>query len=105
MSDAGMLHILTARDGSDLVGHVLMIVRPHLHYSSTVCGFVDTFFLSKRARRGFAGIKMIKAAINHMKSLGASRVFFMTDISADTSAIFARMGFKQTNALHSMWVV
>lgn len=104
MEAHGMLKVLTARDAGKLIGHVWCIIRTHMHHPGVLCGFVDTFYLAKSARRGRVGIRLVKESIEMMRAVGAVRILFMTDVAADSSVLFSRLGFKPINTVHSMWI-
>jgi L-amino acid N-acyltransferase YncA len=101
---AGQLQILVARDDGRMVGYLLTVIRPHLHYADVLCGFEDAYFLAKSHRRGMTGIKLIKEAIRHMQAAGAQKAFFMTKAALDMGAIFERLGFTKCDILYSKWI-
>lgn len=101
---AGQLQILTVRDGGRMVGYLLTVIRPHLHYANVLCGFEDSYFLSKTHRRGMTGVKLIREGIRNMKSVGCRKVFFMTKVFLDMGRIFERLGFSKSDIVYSAWI-
>jgi len=74
-SAAGMLHITTARNKSKLVGYLTAFVLPHSHYQSVLCAFEDTYFLLPEWRRGLNGARLIRAAIEQLRSIGVQKMY------------------------------
>lgn len=73
MSIAGKLRVTTARAGDELVGYVFNIVGPHLHYRSTLHSVVDMYWLDPRYRKGWTGIKMLRANEQMLDRTGVVR--------------------------------
>ncbi len=104
MDKAGMLQILTVRDKDKLVGYLITFIKAHLHYADVLCGFEDSYFLSKHYRKGMTGIKLIKEAIGHMELAGVQKVFFMTKSFKNLGLIFEHLGFKHSDSVYAKWI-
>lgn len=104
MEAAGALSILTAREGGQMVGYVLSVIRPHLHYADTLCGFEDAYFLAKSHRRGMTGVRMLRAWEAEMRRRGAKLIFAMTKPWLDMSPIFKRLGFEVSDIMFAKWI-
>lgn len=100
----GRLQILTARESGEMIGYVLTVIRPHLHYANVLCGFEDSYFLSKRHRRGWTGVKLIREAERRMKQIGVQKVFWMTKSFLDMGAIFKRLGYVHSDTVYAKWI-
>lgn len=98
---AGELDILTARCEGRMVGYVLSLVRPHLHYANTLCGFEDAYFLSKPYRRGMAGVRMIKAWDARMRARGCWKWFIMCKPFLDLAPVLTRLGFGLSDYVYA----
>lgn len=61
LCDAGALRIVTARDNGVLVGYHVAIVAGHLHYTSTLHGITDVYFILPQYRCGRTGMNLFKA--------------------------------------------
>jgi hypothetical protein len=48
----GMLRCVTCRAEGNLIGYIIFIVQPHLHYMSCKTAFEDIYFLRKEFRQG-----------------------------------------------------
>jgi len=101
---AGRLQIVTVRDDGRMVGYLLSVIRPHLHYADVLCGFEDAYFLAKSHRRGMTGVKLIREAVRHMQGVGVRKAFFMTKVALNMGPIFERLGFTATDIVYSQWI-
>ncbi len=103
LESRGQLQILTVRKDGKMIGYQLTIIKPHLHYS-TLCGFEDSYFLSKSERKGMAGVRLITQAIKHMEKRGVEKIFFMTKAFLDRGRIFEYLGFTKCDIVYSKWI-
>ena len=95
MSDDGILHVLTAREGSLLRGYYLAFVLPHTHYATSgKMAFTDIYFLQPSARTGSNGIRLFEEAERTLRELGVSRIYLSTKVKRDCGSIFESLGFK-----------
>lgn len=72
LADQDILHVVTARDGGDLIGYFISFLMPHIHYSSHTYAVNDILFLDKRYRNASAGKGMFEFAETALKELGVS---------------------------------
>ena len=101
---SGCLQIVVARENGRMIGYVLSVIRPHLHYADILCGYEDAYFLKKSHRKGFVGVKLLREAVEQMRRAGVRKAFFMTKIAHDMGLIFERMGFTRTDIVYSGWI-
>jgi GNAT superfamily N-acetyltransferase len=95
----GILKVLAARDGEELVGYASYMIMPHLHYSQTVHALNDAIFVYPE-RRGL-GVKMIRAAEKLLAALYPAqwvRIIYhiKTGVEAERGTflpVFERMGY------------
>jgi predicted acetyltransferase len=62
LADARMLRCITARVGEELIGYIIFVVQPHLHYMTCKTAFEDIYFIRKEYRKGRVGIRLFKYA-------------------------------------------
>jgi GNAT superfamily N-acetyltransferase len=104
----GVLHVLTARAGGELVGYLFLLVGPGLHYKSTLLAHVDMFFLDPVYRQGWTGVKLFKRLIADARTLGvvnltlATKIHFMDN---RVTKLLQRLGFKPIETVHAMRLV
>ena len=101
LADKGMLHIVTAREASEVVGYIVGFVRPHVHYKSTLHCFTDIFWLHPDRRKGMAGVKLFKEYERSLKRRGVVKVFIASKCHLDMSPIFERLGWHRTEVVYT----
>jgi len=99
--NAGMLKCITARDEDGLVGYVIFIVQPHLHYMTCKTAFEDIYYLKKEHRLGRTGIRLFQFAEEALRADGVNRVIFHTKVHLDNSRLFEYLGYKHTDKLYT----
>lgn len=91
---AGQLEIMVARDAGRMVGYSLFLVKRHLHYAA-LCAFEDSYFMTAPARKGTAGVRLIRATLTRIWQRGAKRAYFMTKEFASVAALLQRLGGRK----------
>ena len=106
LESAGVLHILVARDQGVMVGYLLSVVRPHLHYCDNLCGFEDAYFLTRDHRRGRTGIRLFQAWEQTMRLARCDMLFAMCKVipDLDHTRMLEWLGFKRTDYAFSKWI-
>ena len=99
--NAGMLRCITARSEEGLVGYVIFIVQPHLHYRTCRTAFEDIYFLKKEYRLGRTGIRLFQFAEEALRADGVNRIIFHTKVHLDNSRLFEYLGYKHTDKLYT----
>ena len=96
---AGVLKAVTCRNDGELVGYIIFIVQPHLHYMSCVTAFEDLYYVKKEYRKGRTGIKLFQFSEKVLKDAGVRRIIMHTKIHMDNSRLFEYLGYKNTDKL------
>lgn len=104
LEQAGILHVVTVRVDEELVGYYVGTVMPHLHYRSTLVGQEDVHYLKPAFRRGWLGVKFIRAIEATLRERGVQYAVMRTKVYADHSALFARCGWVLTEKAHTKWL-
>ena len=99
--NAGLLRCITARSKEGLVGYVIFIVQPHLHYRTCRTAFEDIYFLKKEYRLGRTGIRLFQFAEEALRADGVNRIIFHTKVHLDNSRLFEYLGYKHTDKLYT----
>lgn len=94
----GTCFCIGAFDRSILVGFAVLTLREHPHYSKTI-GACDALFVRKEARKGYAGLKLIRAVQEMGKTKGAAGVVFSAPFGSRLSKLFDRL-FVQTDCVY-----
>lgn len=96
------LRIYTARKDDKLVGYFVVIVSKSLHYRDHLFANNDIIFLTKPARRGLAGMKLIKYAIKSLASEGITKLHINTKAHQPFDAILERLNFEEIERVYSL---
>ncbi len=103
---AGLLKILTARDEAGvLVGYHIGMLMPHPHYVKHVMLFTDIFFLVRAEREGLAGVRFLRAILEHAREIGAEHLVMGTKLHKDLGNIFERLGGLETDRMFAFTLV
>ena len=105
MADKGMLRVVTVRADDALVGYMVFIVKPHLHYKSTLIAIEDLYFLKKEYRQGRIGIRMFKYAEEALARLGVQLIVIRTKVHLDNSRLLEYLDYKFTEKVYMKRVV
>jgi len=101
MAQAGMLRCITCRNDEQLIGYIIFIVTPHLHYKSCMTAIEDLYFVTKSFRKGRVGIMLFKYAEKVLKERGVKRIVMHTKVHLDNSKLFEYLGYKMTDKVFS----
>lgn len=100
LADNGMLRCITCRVGEELVGYIVFIVQPHLHYKSCRTAFEDIYYIAPEYRKGRVGIKLFQYAEKVLKEMcKVDRIILHTKVHMDNSRIFEYLGYKNSDKL------
>lgn len=101
IGQAGMLRTVTCRADGVLVGYIVFIVSPHLHYKSCATAIEDIYFVKKEYRKGRVGIRLFQYAEKVLKDRGVKRIVMHTKVHLDNSKLFEYLGYKWTDKVFS----
>jgi GNAT superfamily N-acetyltransferase len=99
LANAGMLRCITVRADEELIGYIIFVVQPHLHYMTCKTAFEDIYYIHPDFRKGRVGIRLFKYAEEVLRSIGVNRVIMHTKIHMDNSKLFEYLGYKWTDKL------
>jgi len=100
LENAGKLVICTARDEGVLIGYMIFVVTPHPHYKDTVVANEDLKFIDP-ARRGTAGIRLIKYAEAVARDRGAKILFQRSKAKSEHRALYDRLGYDLVDEVYA----
>lgn len=100
-ADLGRLHVVTVRQRGELVGYHISLVTPHLHYKSSLCAFVDIYWLRPDCRQGLTGLNLFKEVERSLAARGVKKVYSGTKRHLDAGILFERLGWTETERLFS----
>jgi len=99
LNTARMLKAVTCRNDGELIGYIIFIIQPHLHYMSCITAFEDLYYVKKEYRKGRTGIKLFQFSEKVLKDAGVKRIIMHTKIHMDNSRLFEYLGYKNTDKL------
>lgn len=104
MDREGYLQITTAREDGKIVGYAAYFIAANLHYRSLVVADSDIFWLAPEKRKGMVGVKLLKAAEEHLKAVGVNKIVNKVKLKHDVGAVFERLGYTPIERLYAKLV-
>lgn len=99
-----LIHLVTVRDGSKLVGYHLSFVMPHLHYRKSLTATTDIYFLDPAYRKGRAGLDLLKFMEKSLKDIGVERIYMMTKTNLNRGKILERLGYSEKEHIYTKMI-
>jgi hypothetical protein len=101
---AGMLFLFTMRQGTDMLGYMIVMFSNHLHYKNNVFAYVDVLFIDPNWRKGLAAVKFMKWVEARVKEFGADVMTYHIKTFHDYPALFKRLGFDEIEVLYAKYL-
>ena len=101
MNMRGVIKIVTARQGDELIGYCICVVKPHLHYKDSLTAHNDIFYIKPEYRQGLTGVKLFKETEKIMNEYGVQRIIMNVKRSNDIGAIFERLGYTESERVYT----
>lgn len=93
---AGILHLVGAFRADQLVGFVIVMAAVLPHYGKKVAT-TESFFVAKNARKGGAGLRLLRAAEQKARDLGAVGFLVSAPVGGQLEQVLPRAGYENTN--------
>lgn len=94
MWENGVLHIVSVRAGSKVVGYHVSTVQPHIHHADTIMGFTLAFYLAPEYRFSGTGIKLLRFVEKSLAERGVKKFYLTTKKTPDLSRLFEMLGYR-----------
>jgi GNAT superfamily N-acetyltransferase len=94
LEEAGVYFTMSARLDGKLIGYMGFFVMRHMRYKSQCVATGDVFYLDPEHRRGWTGIKMIRAAESYLKSYGVNKVVNHVKSKTSFGRVFEFLKYK-----------
>ena len=101
---AGMLYILSAREGSKLVGYCVFFLQNSLHYKAISSAHNDVFYIRPEYRKGFIGVRLLKKAEVALKDMGVDVLWCSFKTYAPLDSLFKRLGWDFSEKVYSKYL-
>lgn len=92
MDDLGLLMVIGAYRGDNLVGYSVNIVTKNLHYSDLKTCQNDVLFLAESERKGSAGLRLIRETQRQALDWGAEIMLWHAKPGTNLDQLMPRMG-------------
>lgn len=89
-------------DNNRLIGFFTLILSKLPHFKAQLLASTETLFLSKDARKGYAGVQLVRQMQKRAKELGASTLLIGTRAGTRGEKLCETMGFERQN---TVWAV
>jgi GNAT superfamily N-acetyltransferase len=102
LHELGMLQVVTARIGKRLIGFIVSLVGPNVHYkgAGTMVN-TDAYFILPEYRKGNIGIQMFSFAEETWRAMGIVKAYSSHKIHKDRSGMFALLGWRATDIVYT----
>jgi len=97
----GLSKVITCRKDNVLIGYIIFVITPHLHYKSCVTAVEDIYYVAKQERKGRVGIRLFQYAEQYLKSIGVHRIIYSTKTHLDNSKLFEYLGYSFIEKVYS----
>lgn len=96
MEGTGLLHAIGAFE-DDLVGLITVIVYRLPHYGGRCVCSTESFFVDPEHRNGGVGLKLLRAAEDLARSLGASALMVSAPAGGRLAKVLPRTGYRDAS--------
>lgn len=104
LDEAGMLHVLTARDEGKIIGYFISFIDHHVHYKDHVFAINDILFIHPDYRKGSVGYKLFKSAEASLKEIGVSVLMIHAKVQHDFKPLMDKLGFDRVEYNYSKFI-
>lgn len=102
LDSIGALRCYTARnDKNKLIGYFVVIISKSLHYSDHLFAHNDVIFLTKTARKGTTGYKLIKYATERIQAEGITLMVVNTKLHQPFDALLKRLDYNHSENIYT----
>lgn len=104
--DNGRLVYVTLRESGELIGYVISIVAPGLHYKTCLTAHMDILFVrpDKRDVAAKGALLLVDTLEKELRRRGVQRWFMGTKLHKDIGVIFKRRKFTAVEMTYTKWL-
>lgn len=106
LEDKNMLLVVTARHDCQLVGYVIHVIAPSLHYRPHLIARDDAHYLAPEHRKGWNAIRLLRAAEKELVALGVSAISYHQKEREDLNKgiVFKRLGYEPRERIYTKYM-
>jgi hypothetical protein len=102
LDKAGILHLVTAREGKTLVGYFLVFVTPNAHYlGAGPMAFTDLYYMMPQYRGGANSLKLFSFMEKTLREKGVVKIYSSNKLHRGHGKMFDFLGYKPTDMIYS----
>lgn len=101
MEAQGMLLVIAAYQGDELVGYSVNFVMSHLHYADLWVCSNDLLFVTKAHRQGRLGLQLMRKTEELAKARGAQIMLWHAKKDTTLNTLLPRMGYGVQDIIYS----
>ena len=102
LDEGGMLHVVTVRKETKLVGYFVTFVVPHIHYKDHTMATNDILYVDPDYRGGTAAFKMFKYAETTLKDMGVTKLTVNMKSAHEFGSLLEHMGYKEIEKVYEL---
>lgn len=101
----GLVYV-TLRDKGELIGYIIVIIAPGLHYATCLTAHMDILFVRPDRRDATAkGVLLMMDTLEaELRRRGVQRWFMGTKLHKNIGAIFRRRKFEAVEMTYTKWI-
>lgn len=96
LEQAGLLHVVSALEGDALIGFISVLAAPLPHYGIVVA-VSESFFVCKAKRQTGAGLRLLRAAEDKARELGAPGLLVSAPFGGSLFKVLPRAGYTEAS--------
>lgn len=96
LEQQGVIQLIGAFDDTKLIGFVAVLANVLPHYG-VVMAITESFFVSKAYRKTGAGLKLLRAAEGHARSIMAPGLLVSAPFGGRLAEVLPHVGYDETN--------
>lgn len=94
LNNLGRVRVFTARADTKLIGYVVMIISPHLHYKTWIYSSCDVYYVDPEYRNNGVGATFFVKVAEWLKSLGVKSAIMHEKVSHPHGKLFEALGYN-----------
>jgi len=93
--------VITAREAGKIIGYIVMLIHPHLHYKHVLMATDDIHFIHPDYRKGRTGLQLLTFAEREMKKRGVKLMALRTKVNSNHGVLFEHLGYNAQDVVYT----